>query len=236
VALPALRLPGALGARLGSSAAPPPASAWLHALRFPIALGCGFVVTGALFWFLWALINVQLKKQELRAVAKIEFTRLRRDTEVATIKREKPQLEKIVQTPLTPQLARASMSRAGTANVAANLLAPPSIDARGSLAGLSLGVGIGGSDRDVMPLVRINPEYPPRAQTRGIEGWVIVQFTITPAGTVKDAKVVDGEPKGTFDDAAVKAVSGWKYNPKVENGVAVERRGVQVMLTFKLEK
>ena len=27
-------------------------------------------------------------------------------------------------------------------------------------------------------------------QSRGVQGWVIVQFTITPAGTVKDAKVV----------------------------------------------
>jgi protein TonB len=90
-------------------------------------------------------------------------------------------------------------------------------------------------DQDVMPLVRINPDYPPSAQSRGVQGWVLVQFTITPAGTVKDARVVDADPKSTFDEAAVSAVSRWKYNPKVESGVAVERRGIQVKLTFKLE-
>ena len=208
-----------------------------QALRFPIALGLGFVVTGVLFWFLWALINVQLKKQELRTAAKIEFTRLRRDTEVRTIKREKPRLEKPVQAPVVPQMAKATISRAGTAAVAANLLAPPSIDAKGSVAGLSTGIGvsIGGSDRDVMPLVRINPEYPPRAQSRGIQGWVVVQFTITPAGTVADAKVVAAQPQGVFDEAAINAVSRWKYNPMVQEGKPVERRGVQVKLTFQLQ-
>jgi periplasmic protein TonB len=203
----------------------------LHSLRFPIALALAFVLNGAVFWFLWALINVQTNRGELKSLSKIEFTRMRRDTEVATIKRDKPQREKIVQQPTTPQVARASFARGGTENVA-QLLAPPSIDAK---AGLSMGVSVSGSDRDVMPLVQIHPDYPPRAQSRGIEGWVVVQFTITPVGTVRDATIVDAQPKGVFDEAAIKAVSRWKYNPKVEEGTPVERRGVQVKLTFKLE-
>ncbi|MGH7897794.1 MAG: energy transducer TonB [Candidatus Binatia bacterium] len=203
----------------------------IYSLRFPIALALAFVVNGAVFWFLWTMINVKVHHGELRSAAKIEFTRMRRDTEVATIKRDKPQREKIVQQPTTPQVARASFARGGTESVA-HLLAPPTIDAK---AGLSMGVNISGSDRDVMPLVQIHPDYPPRAQSRGIEGWVVVQFTITPAGTVRDATVVEAQPKGMFDDAAIKAVSRWKYNPKVEEGVPVERRGVQVKLTFKLE-
>ena len=101
----------------------------------------------------------------------------------------------------------------------------------------NLGHGISvGSDRDVIPLVRINPEYPNRARERGIEGWVQVQFTITPAGTVADQKVVDADPKGLFERAALDAIGRWKYNPKVVDGRAMERRGVMVVLTFKLEK
>jgi len=209
----------------------------LRALRFPIAAVLGLAVVGAMFCVLWMLINVQLKRQELKQAAKIEFTRLRRDTEVRAIKRDKPQLEKPAQAPADPQVARVTSSRAGTEAVAANLLAPPGIDAHASIGGLSMGRGLslGGSDRDVMPLVRVNPEYPPRAQSRGIQGWVLIQFTISAAGAVKDARVVDAEPKGVFDDAALKAVARWKYNPMVEEGVAVERRGVQVKLTFQLE-
>ena len=92
-----------------------------------------------------------------------------------------------------------------------------------------------GSDRDVIPLVRVNPDYPPRELTRGTEGWVLVQFTITAIGTVKDAIVIDAEPKTSFDDAALKAIARWRYNPKVENGVAVERVGVQTKIVFQLE-
>jgi protein TonB len=203
-------------------------------VRFAIALALGFVLTAAMFSFLWALINVHFETHGLQQAAKIEFTRLRRDTDVATIKRDKPKLEKPQTVPQIPQISRATVSRAGTETIAANLIAAPSIDTRAGLTS-GLGISLGGTDQDVMPLVRINPDYPPRAQSRGIQGWVVVQFTITPAGTVKDAKIVDGEPKGVFDDAAIAAVSRWKYNPKVEEGVAVERRGVQVKLTFKLE-
>jgi protein TonB len=64
---------------------------------------------------------------------------------------------------------------------------------------------------------------------------VLVEFTITPSGTVQDPKVLDADPKGLFEDAALKSISRWKYNPKVENGVAVERRGIRVVLRFDLE-
>ena len=63
-----------------------------------------------------------------------------------------------------------------------------------------------------------------------------MQVTITPAGTVKDPIIIDAEPDGVFDSAAVAAVSRWKYNPKMEGGVAVERRGIRVKLAFKLEQ
>jgi protein TonB len=43
-------------------------------------------------------------------------------------------------------------------------------------------------------------------------------------------------PKNIFDDAALKAIARWRYNPKVENGVAVERVGVQTRIVFQLEQ
>jgi protein TonB len=84
--------------------------------------------------------------------------------------------------------------------------------------------------------VRIEPDYPMKARQRGLEGWVVLEFTITPAGTIKDAKVLQAQPPGVFDEAAVRAVTRWKYNPKIEGGVAVERPGIKVRLDFKLDK
>jgi protein TonB len=202
----------------------------VKALRFPIAFGLALGFTGILFWFLWALINVSVQMAALRTAARIEFTRLRRDTEVKTIRQQKAQRDKPVQAPVTPQISRVSYQQSGEKLE----LQPPTVDAKGSIS--KLAISVGGSDRDVIPLVRIEPEYPPRAAQRGIEGYCVVQFTITPAGTIKDATVVEGQPSGVFDSAALKAVARWKYNPKIEEGVAVERRGVRVRLSFQLEK
>ena len=87
---------------------------------------------------------------------------------------------------------------------------------------------------NVMPLVRVAPEYPPQALARGIEGWVLLEFTITTAGAVKDAVVVDSNPTSLFDEAALKAISRWRYDPLLEGGVPVERRGIQTRLVFEL--
>jgi protein TonB len=46
--------------------------------------------------------------------------------------------------------------------------------------------------------------------------------------------VVDSEPPRVFDRAALRAVARWKYRPKVEDGAAVVRHGVMVVLTFEL--
>jgi periplasmic protein TonB len=198
-------------------------------LRFPIAFVVALAFTGGLYWLLWTLIDQNVEAAELKQAAKIQFTRLRRDSEVKTNRQQKAQREKPQQLQTAPQMSRSSFNSSETIQVMA-----PTVDAVGGLARLT--VNVGGSDRDVIPLVRIEPDYPPRAASRGIEGYVVVQFTITPAGTIKDPKVVEAQPEGIFDSAAIKAVSKWKYNPKIEEGVAVERRGVQIRLAFKLEK
>jgi protein TonB len=87
-----------------------------------------------------------------------------------------------------------------------------------------------------VPLVRVDPDYPPRAQQRGIEGYVDLEFTIGPTGSVLDPRVIGASPTGIFDDAALRAVRRWRYNPKVESGVAVSRTGVRVRLRFELDR
>ncbi|MND07668.1 Gram-negative bacterial tonB protein [compost metagenome] len=61
-----------------------------------------------------------------------------------------------------------------------------------------------------------------------------MQFTISATGSVKDAIVVAADPERVFDEAALAAISRWRYNPRVVDGVAVERVGVQTMIQFEL--
>ena len=67
---------------------------------------------------------------------------------------------------------------------------------------------------------------------QGVGGYVDVEFTVSSAGTVKDARVIGAEPRSVFEEAALRAVRRWRYNPKIENGVAVERLGVQTRFRF----
>jgi protein TonB len=199
--------------------------------RYPISILLAVVVSGALFSFLHYLITRRGEAVESRQATKIEFTRLRRDTEVQQKKREKAELEKPKELPPQANISRSSLDMGGDAIA----VIAPTVEAKTNVrANVSLGAG--GTDRDSIPLVRIEPDYPMKARQRGIEGWVVVKFTITPAGTIKDAQVMQASPPGIFDEAAIRAVSRWKYNPKIEGGVAVERPGIMVRLDFKLDK
>lgn len=98
------------------------------------------------------------------------------------------------------------------------------------------GIGGFGSDGEYLPIVKVQPTYPRRAVQRGIEGWVIVEFTVTTNGSVRDVFVVESQPLKTFDNAALKAVSKFKYKPRVIDGEPIEVSGVQNKITFAIAK
>lgn len=199
-------------------------------LRPPLVLSLALLITATLFWLLARLIQAPSEAGTAITASRIEFSRMRHDTDVEPKREEyqKPLREHAPQLPVAPRLAPAA--NAGVSNAPVKIV-QPRIDS----TGVKMNLAAGGSDRGVAPLVRVPPEYPRRAQERGIEGWVHVRFTISAAGTVKDIEVVDAEPKGMFDEAATKAVLRWRYNPRIENGVAVERVGEQTLIRFKLE-
>ena len=92
------------------------------------------------------------------------------------------------------------------------------------------------ASREAVPILRVSPLYPPRASSRGIEGWVEVGFTIGVTGATKDVAVVREEPAGMFGRAAVRAVRKWKYKPQKVDGEVRERTGQRVVIQFELEE
>ena len=202
-----------------------------RSLRLPVAvlLACG--ITFFLFWTMQALVRTKGELEESTAPLSIDFVRLRRDSTPQEKKREPPKREKPDQPPPPPDMSMSKSSLDPGEGVA---MLAPQIDASAAIQG-SLVAG-GGSDRDAVPLVRIEPDYPMRARQRGIEGWVQVRFDVNKAGGVKNAVVVAANPPKVFDRAAIQAVLKWKYNPKIRNGVAEERLGLQVVFPFEMER
>jgi TonB family protein len=64
----------------------------------------------------------------------------------------------------------------------------------------------------------VQPIYPARALAGRIEGWVELAFTVTEKGSVKDVTVHAASSPGTFDDAAIRAVAQWRYQPFIKDG------------------
>jgi periplasmic protein TonB len=89
------------------------------------------------------------------------------------------------------------------------------------------------SDGDYMPIVQVAPQYPPRAADLGMEGFVLLEFTVTSEGTVRDPRVIESS-NAIFDRAATDAVLRFRYRPRVIGGEPVEVPGVRFRITFEI--
>ena len=96
--------------------------------------------------------------------------------------------------------------------------------------------GMSSGDGEYLPIVKVAPIYPRRAQSRGISGYCIVEYTVTTSGAIRDPQAVDCEPAGVFEKASVKAALKFKYKPRVVDGEPIEVAGVQNKFTYTLEQ
>ena len=72
----------------------------------------------------------------------------------------------------------------------------------------------------------VSANYPLDARRNGIEGWVDVEFTITPSGDTANLLVREADPREVFEKAALDAVKHWKFEPIMKNGEAIAQRAV----------
>jgi protein TonB len=96
--------------------------------------------------------------------------------------------------------------------------------------------GMASGDGEYLPIVKVAPIYPRRAQTRGISGYCIIEYTVMASGAIKDPVAVDCQPSGVFEKASLKASLKFKYKPRVVDGEAIEVAGVQNKFTYELEQ
>lgn len=115
---------------------------------------------------------------------------------------------------------------AGTAGISGlgNLSGLLGSGAGGSFAGFggggTGGTGSGGvgyargqsfTGKQLIPLSTARPQMPEWACKQKIKGWVEVVFTVLPSGRVRDVKIIDADPKGVYEAAAIESVSNWIY-------------------------
>ena len=82
------------------------------------------------------------------------------------------------------------------------------------------------------PKRSVFPIYPERALRRGIEGYVVVEFTIDERGRVVEPQVRESSPKHMFDKATLRALKQYQYTRLPSNSAQVH--GVQNRFVFQL--
>lgn len=98
-----------------------------------------------------------------------------------------------------------------------------------NLGALNQGGGMSGFDTDVIPVVRVAPNYPRVAMQAKLQGRVTMAVTINPDGTVSNAEVLEADPPGIFERAAIDAMRNWRFRPKVVGGTPVAQRARQTI-------
>ncbi|MGQ8364892.1 energy transducer TonB [Glaciecola sp. 1036] len=199
-------------------------------IRFIIALFCAAAITLGLFFVMQYLIKTGGGEMGEPPQGKVlDFVRVKQEEQVEQKDRKPRKPPKPEQPPPQMQAPPMESSSPDAGSAGMDFSADVSAD-----VGLEGGASLGAGDGDFVPIARQQAVYPRRAMQRGIQGYVIVEFTVTKLGTVKDPVVVKAEPEGIFEQAAINSVLGYKYKARIINGEAVDVAGVQTQVTFEL--
>lgn len=91
------------------------------------------------------------------------------------------------------------------------------------------------SNNLMVPLIRTAPNYPARALSRGVEGFVELSFTVNELGQVVDPIVLNAQPEGYFERAALQSIQRWRYTPTTEGGIPVPTYDVRQRIVFQMD-
>ena len=179
-----------------------------------------------------------LEKDVLGNLADSVHVKQERKLERTQRKPKRPLLPDEPPASLTPQNFDISIDNTGFS------MQPMDISVRADISGGGFGI----SNGDYLPIVRVQADYPKRALSRRMTGWVIVEFTVTEQGMVSNPFVVENcgrillpgqpaecvdSPNSIFDSAATKAALKYEYKPKVLNGNPVAIAGVRNKIIFE---
>ena len=169
-------------------------------------------VTFLLLFIMQALINADLREPEQTERLNINFVFQEQEEIQENVRdRQVDEIEEAEEQPDIPDMTMELDTNLEGVNIS-------SANAR---AELNISAGNSFSDGDIIPLVAIQPNYPRRAAERGMEGYCVVSFTITTAGTTADIQEEECS-NSIFLRDSVRAAERLKYRPRIIDGRPVE--------------
>ncbi len=96
-------------------------------------------------------------------------------------------------------------------------------------------VALAVNDGPLVAVLRVQPNYPSRAAIEGLEGHVVVEFTVLPDGSTAGHRVIESSHR-IFESAAIRAAERFRFRPRVLEGVPVATHGVRNLFRFEMEQ
>lgn len=209
---------------------------WKFRIKAVLGMLLGsFVVVAVLLY----LNTIQSSKNNEKELSASYFQVVKK---IKTPKKEtpKPKQQKRQQpttvSPLTPLLADLGIGMSAISlNIGAFDARADVISAGDDVLGDTSNVIMTGDSIDQQPrvLTRAPFQYPARAKAKGIEGYVLLSILINEKGQVEEVRVLGSDPKGTFEEVAVRNIKRWQFSPAKYNQQAV-RAWINQQITFRL--
>lgn len=200
-------------------------------VRLILAPVAAFIITmGLLFLMQTLIVTGEAAVQKVMISGYVDFIRIRKVERIET--RDTKPKKIIVETAPEKLDLRSNVDQEAGGIKINYSISGPAIQ-KTKLPGLNS--DFGSPDGEFLPLVKIIPLYPRRARSIGIEGWVIVGFTITATGTVEDVIVLESS-NTIFEASTIRAVAKFKYKPRIVNGEPVAVTNVRHKVTYTLEE
>lgn len=202
---------------------------WPRILATPLL---AVAITLFVFWAMQTLISkTSSAVDDSDYAAFVNFIHVEKNNDLRTKDRKVQRPPPPPKEPPKPKIAQQKKTTPDKANLEGMSLGAVDID-------IKIDSGLGGintGDGEYLPIIKVAPMYPRSAAQRGIQGFVVLEFTVTELGTVQDPQVINAEPEGVFNRAAIDAALKFKYKPKIVDGKAVAVPGVRNIIRFELQ-
>ena len=195
-------------------------------IRYASAVTSGTFVTLSLFYLMQSLISMdRIEVKADQRHPRLIFAPTITETAVT---RQEPQRFENLREPIDPDPPRPDPTMDGeTLGVRHSPTPAPPPRAAPGVTGFM-------HDGPLVVITRVEPTYPPRASSSGLEGFVTVRFDVNPDGSVSNVVVIESSHR-VFENAAIKAARKFRFRAPVVDGIAQPAFGLQNRFVFRME-
>ena len=194
-------------------------------MRFLSSAALGATVTASILLLMDTLIELNpLQIAETRRTPPIIFVRVIEDEIIITDERPIDPIDPPPALPVTPR-SSAQTETGNFTGVRPQAERPPET---------SVIPDFGPANASLVSIIKVQPNYPPRAAAKGIEGYATVRFDVTPMGTVVNPVVIESS-SSLFHKSAIDAALRFRFRAPVVDGEAQAVYGVVNRFVFRME-